>query len=183
MDIHNSVGIKLLTPIRINKLTGNYKFIDKAIIENSDLTLDDYVYIEGNVEFINSNIDSTGLLTNGIISIIGNFSQLNSKYSFLATDNHKVIFCGDIIQTIFFESPVEFCNVCNILTDEAGRKIMSYIADEVFSEEDNYYYSLGQYMISKMISDVLGGSTVAISAEVVAAAAVATSEVIIVVVL
>ena len=113
---------------------------------------------------------------------------------------------------------------------------MSYIADEVFSEEDNYYYSLGQYMMSKMISDalvelqmtindkleaikgitviadivsilgmvaggisktgvtlsipsvvqaggtaVLGGSTVAISAEVVAAAAVAASEVIIVV--
>lgn len=70
LDIHNSVGIKLLTPIRINKLAGNYKFIDKAIIENSDLTLDDYVYIEGNVEFINCNIDSTELLTNGIISII-----------------------------------------------------------------------------------------------------------------
>ncbi len=32
---------------------------------------------------------------------------------------------------------------------------MSYIADEVFLEEDNYYYSLGQYMMSKMISDVL----------------------------
>ena len=74
------------------------------------------------------------LICNGIISIKGNFFQLNSKYLF-----------------------------------------------EVFSEEDNYYYSLGQYMMSKMILDVLGGSTVAISVEVVVAEAVAASEVIIVV--
>lgn len=134
-----------------------------------------------------------------------------------------------------FVTNAEFCGGCNIFIGEAERKIMSYIADEVFSEEDNYY-SLGQYMMSKMISDVLvelqmtindkleaikgitviadivsilgmvaggisktgvtlsipsvvqaggtavlGGSTVAISAEVVAAAAVAASEVIIVV--
>ena len=32
---------------------------------------------------------------------------------------------------------------------------MSYIADEVFSEEDNYYYSLGQYMMSNTIAGVL----------------------------
>ncbi len=68
----------------------------------------DYIYV-GKDLVINSNIDSTGLLTNGIISIRGNFSQLGNKYSFVATDNHKVIFCGDIIQTIFFESPKTSC--------------------------------------------------------------------------
>ena len=65
---------------------------------------DDYIYV-GKDLVINSNIDSTGLFTNGTISIRGNFSQLGNKYSFVATDNHKLIFCGEIIQTIFFESP------------------------------------------------------------------------------
>lgn len=99
MDIHNSVGIKLLTPIRINKLAGEYKFIDKAIIENSDLTLDDYVYIEGNVEFINSNIDSTGLSTNGIIS---NKRKLFLTY-ILAPSAGKAILNGAKFENLSFK--------------------------------------------------------------------------------
>ncbi len=92
MDIHNSVGIKLLTSIRINKLAGEFDLnegwlsvenleqrnavvnINKGYLEvlgNYNVLRDskvimqhkyDYIYV-GKDLVINSNIDSTGLLT------------------------------------------------------------------------------------------------------------------------
>lgn len=99
LDLTEGTGAILSTPIRINKLSGDYKFIDKAIIENSNLTLDDYVYIGGNVEFINFNVDSTGLSTNGIIS---NKRKLFSTY-ILAPSARKAILNGAKFENLSFK--------------------------------------------------------------------------------
>ena len=54
-----------------------------------------------------------------------------------------------------FITNTEFCMSYNLLVGEAERNRLSYIVDEVFSEEGNYYYSLRQYMMINMISSIL----------------------------
>lgn len=54
-----------------------------------------------------SGIDHSSYLTNGVMKIGGNFTQLkyNSNYNFDCTADHKVIFNGTGQQSISFESP------------------------------------------------------------------------------
>ena len=108
---------------------------------------------------INSNYDyydKTNLIINAFVNSAG--------YQYIGRADLKDFIRGNFgaIYNIYLKTLIdvlitnsEFCGACNILIGEAERKIMSYIADEVFSEENNYYYSLGQYMMSKMISDIL----------------------------
>ena len=66
--------------------------------------VNDYVRISG--DFINQESFSvSGFLTNGILEIKGDFTQINGNVdNFFATENHKVILSGDELQTVSFQS-------------------------------------------------------------------------------
>ena len=45
-------------------------------------------------------------LTNGTLELKGDFTQINgNSYNFDASENHKIIFSGDDLQTVIFQSP------------------------------------------------------------------------------
>ena len=69
---------------------------------------DDYFLVKGNmyVQSYWGDGESNNDLTNGTLELQGDFTQLNGGGScFNAKGNHKVVFSGDKLQTINFESP------------------------------------------------------------------------------
>jgi fibronectin type 3 domain-containing protein len=65
----------------------------------------DYVLVNGNFVTQTGNSHS-GLLTNGILEVKGNFTQITSSdaNNFFGTANHRVILSGDSLQTVTFAS-------------------------------------------------------------------------------
>ena len=87
---------------------------------------DDVVIINGN--FLTESYSSHGgLLTDGIMYIKGDFTQkgnsnydnpTNNSYSnFRATDNHKVVLCGENTQKISFEGSSSYFNILELTKD------------------------------------------------------------------
>ncbi|MDE6208755.1 MAG: PKD domain-containing protein, partial [Lachnospiraceae bacterium] len=64
----------------------------------------DYVCVNGSF-ITNSSINHTDCLTDGILEVKADFLVKDdySKYNFISTDNHKVVFSGNIKQTVTFE--------------------------------------------------------------------------------
>ncbi|SFS02769.1 fibronectin type III domain-containing protein [Anaeromicropila populeti] len=65
---------------------------------------EDYVLVQG--DFVTESVkDHTAYLTNGILEVKGNFSEeASSGYNFNTSDQHKTIFSGDKLQTVYFYS-------------------------------------------------------------------------------
>ncbi len=75
---------------------------------NSSLKMnnnEDYILVNGNV-VVQENSSQTSVLTNGIIEIKGDFTQLVTYKgdNFVAEENHKVILSGEKLQTVSFDS-------------------------------------------------------------------------------
>jgi hypothetical protein len=76
--------------------------------DNGTITMDNAaaaLSVDGNVFFEGGS--ETGLLTQGVISLTGNFTQSSgtSATSFVAGPSHTVILTGDVTQTVSFASP------------------------------------------------------------------------------
>ncbi len=97
-------------------VTGDYKITDSAEGGMSFGKLNmtqscDRVNVGG--DFVTDSISAhTGYLTDGVLRLAGNFSQLNStgqymmsRYNFDTDENFKIIFCGDDTQTVYFYDP------------------------------------------------------------------------------
>ena len=75
--------------------------------ENSILEMtneDDYVYVGGDFTMA-SIVDHSDYLTAGTLEVKGNFTQSGSPLNFVASENHKTILSGDMVQNVYFEYP------------------------------------------------------------------------------
>lgn len=115
----NGGTLNVLGDYRIQKRTmnnGNPSYsVSTGKLEMTNA--DDRVNINGDFVMGSANSHS-GKLTNGIMTVKGNFIQnSNNSENFAASGNHKVILSGDTAQTVTFNSPstssfrnVEFAN-------------------------------------------------------------------------
>ena len=102
------------------EVTGDYRLQGEAKDDNGETAYqttygvikmndaDDYFLVKGNmyVQSYWGDGESNNDLTNGTLELQGDFTQLNGGGScFNAKGNHKVVFSGDKLQTINFESP------------------------------------------------------------------------------
>ena len=102
------------------EVTGDYRLQSKGTDENGNTVYDstygyirmndadDYFLVKGNM-FVQSywgDGENNNHLVDGTLELKGNFTQINGSGSnFNAKENHKVIFSGDKLQTVNFDSP------------------------------------------------------------------------------
>ncbi|MFT3951719.1 MAG: PKD domain-containing protein [Oscillospiraceae bacterium] len=111
---------------------------------------DDYVLVYGSFYAV-PYINTTTYLTNGILEIKGDFTQITSKSSniysnnFYATGNHKVILSGDKIQAVNFDSPNSKFATLEINNNSGdGVVISSYLtADSVITNNNKVSFTDG----------------------------------------
>ena len=119
-------------------VSGNFSIGTESSSPSAYLTMinaNDYIMVGGNF-FTNAYNTHNGYLTNGTIEIKGNFKQASTAYygnrsNFYATDNHKVIFSGNGVQTIYFNNPttskfkkIESSNPLVTCTTDIGASII-----------------------------------------------------------
>lgn len=138
------------------ELTGS----SKLIMQKEE----DYIHVCDNM-LVNTTSNETGLLTNGILEIEGNFSQLGDKYAFVATGNHLVVFDGNIIQTIFFEDPeTSYFNSIDTLSSKGINCCYDFYFDLDKICSDSYMISfLKEYDESNCGSDIYTAENVMIN--------------------
>ena len=62
-----------------------------------------YLLVDGDFKTA-STLNHTGRLTNGTLEVKGNFTQAGNNYSFIAANQHTVLFSGEQVQTVTFAS-------------------------------------------------------------------------------
>ena len=102
------------------EVTGDYRLQGEAKDDNGETAYqttygvikmndaDDYFLVKGNmyVQSYWGDGESNNDLTNGTLELQGDFTQINGGGScFNAKENHKVIFSGNKVQTVNFQSP------------------------------------------------------------------------------
>nr|MCR5700745.1 fibronectin type III domain-containing protein [Lachnospiraceae bacterium] len=81
---------------------------------------DDYLLVDGSF-VTKTRVDHTGMLTDGVLEVKGDFTQVGAYYSYNPTENHTTVFSGTDTQNVciyssyytFFNN-VTFADGCNI---------------------------------------------------------------------
>lgn len=81
--------------------TGNFSTLGTGTLNMTNAA--DALTVTGSVTF--SGGSEAGLLTAGVLSVTGNFTQSTTATSFVATATHQTAFVGSVAQTISFANP------------------------------------------------------------------------------
>ena len=105
----------------------------------------DFVKVNGNFT-TDAYYSHEGYLTNGILEVKGNFTQLRNNENFYATNGHKVILSGDEKQTIsLINANARFATLEITNTSDDGVYVTSYFnADSIIDDNKKLSFANGK---------------------------------------